>query len=217
MGFTDSKYFCHDAALQHFLLMLIPAENTLVPEEVHLTPYVSSADFENRSERLPTESESRTKNSSHYYRFKRRFGAFLQFLLIFLIALFFYYMVIYWYWISDKAALSEVISRRLQWSNVIQLWTLVKTSGVLFAGSAVRSPLMTSSRRAHKQSTVLNASLEATRQLPQAIIIGVKKGGTRALLEYIRMHPQVRAPGAEMHFFDRHYQRGIDWYRWVSP
>ena len=51
------------------------------------------------------------------------------------------------------------------------------------------------------------------RQLPQAIIIGVKKGGTRALLEFIRVHPDVRAPGPESHFFDRHYERGLEWYR----
>lgn len=53
----------------------------------------------------------------------------------------------------------------------------------------------------------------ATRKLPKAIIIGVKKGGTRALLEFIRLHPDVRAPGPETHFFDRHYNRGLHWYR----
>ncbi|EAW55766.1 hCG1984886, isoform CRA_b, partial [Homo sapiens] len=31
------------------------------------------------------------------------------------------------------------------------------------------------------------------KKLPQALIIGVKKGGTRALLEAIRVHPDVRA------------------------
>ncbi|KAK8758134.1 hypothetical protein V5799_004232, partial [Amblyomma americanum] len=51
------------------------------------------------------------------------------------------------------------------------------------------------------------------RRLPQAIIIGVKKGGTRAVLEYLRLHPQVRAAGPEPHFFDKHYHRGFGWYR----
>jgi len=53
----------------------------------------------------------------------------------------------------------------------------------------------------------------AVRRLPQAIIIGVKKGGTRALLEFLKEHPRVRAPSKEVHFFDRHYDRGLDWYR----
>ena len=54
---------------------------------------------------------------------------------------------------------------------------------------------------------------EGSKQLPQAIIIGVKKGGTRALLEFLRVHPDVRAVGAEPHFFDRSYDKGLAWYR----
>uniref|UniRef100_A0A3Q3WCL2 Sulfotransferase n=1 Tax=Mola mola TaxID=94237 RepID=A0A3Q3WCL2_MOLML len=47
------------------------------------------------------------------------------------------------------------------------------------------------------------ANTFGTKKFPQAIIIGVKKGGTRALLEFLRIHPDVRAVGAEPHFFDR--------------
>uniref|UniRef100_A0A8C1Y7V9 Sulfotransferase n=1 Tax=Cyprinus carpio TaxID=7962 RepID=A0A8C1Y7V9_CYPCA len=57
----------------------------------------------------------------------------------------------------------------------------------------------------------------ATRRLPDALIIGVKKGGTRALLEFLRLHPDVRALGSEPHFFDRHYMRGLGWYRSMMP
>ncbi|XP_074052327.1 heparan sulfate glucosamine 3-O-sulfotransferase 2 [Macrotis lagotis] len=56
-----------------------------------------------------------------------------------------------------------------------------------------------------------------TKRLPQAIIVGVKKGGTRAVLEFIRVHPDVRAVGTEPHFFDRNYDRGLDWYRSLMP
>ncbi|KAF3853848.1 hypothetical protein F7725_014536 [Dissostichus mawsoni] len=54
-----------------------------------------------------------------------------------------------------------------------------------------------------------------SKKLPQAIIIGVKKGGTRALLEFLRVHPDIRAVGAEPHFFDRNYDNGLEWYRIV--
>ncbi|XP_061764739.1 heparan sulfate (glucosamine) 3-O-sulfotransferase 3-like [Nerophis ophidion] len=57
----------------------------------------------------------------------------------------------------------------------------------------------------------------ASRRLPHALIIGVKKGGTRALLEFLRLHPDIRALGSEPHFFDRHYARGLDWYRSMMP
>uniref|UniRef100_A0A1B6H004 Sulfotransferase domain-containing protein n=1 Tax=Cuerna arida TaxID=1464854 RepID=A0A1B6H004_9HEMI len=60
-------------------------------------------------------------------------------------------------------------------------------------------------------------SLRTMRRLPQALIIGVKKSGTRALLEFIRLHPDVRAAGSEVHFFDRHYNRGFNWYRRHMP
>lgn len=60
-------------------------------------------------------------------------------------------------------------------------------------------------------------NLSVQRRLPQAIIIGVKKGGTRALLEYLRLHPDVRAPGPEPHFFDRYYYKGLEWYRVQMP
>ncbi|EEC08417.1 heparan sulfate sulfotransferase, putative, partial [Ixodes scapularis] len=52
------------------------------------------------------------------------------------------------------------------------------------------------------------------RRLPRSLIIGVKKAGTRALLEFLRLHPDVRASGPETHFFDRHYNRGVEWYSW---
>nr|XP_056718173.1 heparan sulfate glucosamine 3-O-sulfotransferase 3A1-like [Euleptes europaea] len=58
---------------------------------------------------------------------------------------------------------------------------------------------------------------EGEPRLPQALIVGVKKGGTRALLEFLRVHPDVRAAGAEPHFFDRHYGRGLAWYRDLMP
>lgn len=56
-----------------------------------------------------------------------------------------------------------------------------------------------------------------TKKFPQAVIIGVRKGGTRALLEFLRIHPDVRAVGAEPHFFDRFYDRGFEWYRNLMP
>ncbi|KFM61052.1 Heparan sulfate glucosamine 3-O-sulfotransferase 3A1, partial [Stegodyphus mimosarum] len=57
----------------------------------------------------------------------------------------------------------------------------------------------------------------AQRRLPQALIIGVKKCGTRALLEFLRLHPDIRATGPETHFFDRFYDRGLEWYRQQMP
>jgi [heparan sulfate]-glucosamine 3-sulfotransferase 5 len=53
----------------------------------------------------------------------------------------------------------------------------------------------------------------------QAIIIGVRKGGTRALLEMLFLHKSVQKANGEVHFFDRddNYERGLDWYRRRMP
>ncbi|NXN93127.1 HS3S1 sulfotransferase, partial [Rhinopomastus cyanomelas] len=51
-------------------------------------------------------------------------------------------------------------------------------------------------------------------QLPHTIIIGVRKGGTRALLEMLSLHPDIAAAESEVHFFDweDHYRNGLQWY-----
>ncbi|XP_029460148.1 heparan sulfate glucosamine 3-O-sulfotransferase 1-like [Rhinatrema bivittatum] len=56
-------------------------------------------------------------------------------------------------------------------------------------------------------------------RLPQTIIIGVRKGGTRALLEMLNLHPDVVVAGSEIHFFnlDENYQKGLEWYRTQMP
>ncbi|KAI5091603.1 heparan sulfate glucosamine 3-O-sulfotransferase 2 [Silurus meridionalis] len=78
----------------------------------------------------------------------------------------------------------------------------------------------------HPETSTMDRGLEKAanctsdygeKKLPQAIIIGVKKGGTRALLEALRVHPDVRAVGNEPHFFDRNYEKGLDWYRHQNP
>lgn len=58
-----------------------------------------------------------------------------------------------------------------------------------------------------------------SRRLPQALIIGVRKCGTRALLEMLFLHPQVQKAAGEVHFFDRddNYRKGLEWYRKKMP
>lgn len=68
-----------------------------------------------------------------------------------------------------------------------------------------------------KYRLIDNFGLKPIRRLPDALIIGVKKSGTRALLEFLRLHPDVRGAGSEVHFFDRYYHKGFGWYRRKMP
>ena len=50
-------------------------------------------------------------------------------------------------------------------------------------------------------------------------IPGAKKGGTRALLTFLRAHPDIVTAGQEIHYFDReeNYSLGLEWYRNQMP
>lgn len=54
--------------------------------------------------------------------------------------------------------------------------------------------------------------------LPDFIIVGVQKGGTTSLFQYLAEHPQVfAATTKELHYFDKGFQRGPSWYRRQFP
>ena len=64
------------------------------------------------------------------------------------------------------------------------------------------------------------------RILPDFIVIGAQRAGTTSLFYHLRLHPDVRRPLSrdgsvfwpkELHFFDEHYERGLDWYRRFFP
>uniref|UniRef100_A0A914NP18 Sulfotransferase domain-containing protein n=1 Tax=Meloidogyne incognita TaxID=6306 RepID=A0A914NP18_MELIC len=51
------------------------------------------------------------------------------------------------------------------------------------------------------------------------LIIGVRKGGTRALLDALALHPKIKIARHEVHFFDKekNFRRGLDWYSKQMP
>ena len=56
------------------------------------------------------------------------------------------------------------------------------------------------------------------RPLPGFLVIGAQKSGTTSLFHYICQHPKVFENKAkEIHFFDRHYTHGENWYRARFP
>ena len=57
------------------------------------------------------------------------------------------------------------------------------------------------------------------KRLPKCIIIGVRKGGTRALLEMMTLNPAIKMAPQEVHFFDNdtNYNRGYSWYLKQMP
>jgi hypothetical protein len=71
----------------------------------------------------------------------------------------------------------------------------------------------------------LSRSLEAVgswtsglRILPTFQVVGAQRSGTSSLYEYLVNHPLVgRSSVEEVHFFDNHFLRGLDWYQGHFP
>jgi Sulfotransferase domain len=56
------------------------------------------------------------------------------------------------------------------------------------------------------------------RPLPDFLILGAQKAGTTALYAYLLWHPGITGPAwKEVSYFDRHYHRGVRWYRGHFP
>lgn len=67
--------------------------------------------------------------------------------------------------------------------------------------------------------SVLPIIPQTAQRLPQCLIIGVRKGGTRALLDALALHPNIRVVRRELHFFSNNetYLNGLEWYRQQMP
>jgi hypothetical protein len=64
----------------------------------------------------------------------------------------------------------------------------------------------------------MGRATSAWRPLPDFLILGAQKAGTTALYAYLRWHPTITGPSwKEVSFFDRHYHRGVPWYRGQFP
>lgn len=88
----------------------------------------------------------------------------------------------------------------------IQMWPSAPTSGPGYLANETVTPSLVPPPGTSKH-------------LPHSIIIGVRKGGTRALLEMLDIHPEVAAAATEVHFFDwdENYAKGLEWYRDLMP
>jgi hypothetical protein len=62
------------------------------------------------------------------------------------------------------------------------------------------------------------AATQSLRLMPDFLIIGGNRCGTAALYEYLCGHPCFRPSyQREVHFFERHFNKGVSWYRMHFP
>ena len=89
---------------------------------------------------------------------------------------------------------------------------------VVTSKSDTSSPLHNSNDHSVPVSCPQHKTVLRTR-FPDVLIIGVRKGGTRALINFIAAHPKVVKARAEAHFFDKeeNLKRGINYYLSLLP
>lgn len=80
---------------------------------------------------------------------------------------------------------------------------------------AAKSDLSKDSFFEEPQRITLANNTAQLKRLPQSIIIGARKCGTRALLKFLEINTNIRIVDNEVHFFDKpeRYGKGLDWYR----
>ena len=76
-------------------------------------------------------------------------------------------------------------------------------------------------QKCNNANTTNNLPEACVRRFPRCIIIGVYKGGTRELLDYLAMHPDIviKGPHYELCFFTKNllWKQDLDWYRQQMP
>jgi hypothetical protein len=82
--------------------------------------------------------------------------------------------------------------------------------------SRLPAPLITAARESLTGWRMLTAS---HRPLPDFLIVGAQRSGTTSLYNYLAAHPQVMpaVPSKGVHYFDKHPDRGLRWYRAHFP
>lgn len=61
----------------------------------------------------------------------------------------------------------------------------------------------------------MKESVAASVKLPSFCIIGAMRSGTTSLARYLGAHPEIfMASRKEVRYFDRYFERGLEWYRW---
>jgi hypothetical protein len=64
----------------------------------------------------------------------------------------------------------------------------------------------------------MRSGTSETGALPDFLIIGAQKSGTTSLYDLLTRHPNVeRAALKELNYFNRHFKKGIEWYRSQFP
>ena len=114
--------------------------------------------------------------------------------------------------------LDKISSSKEFYSVMTHNSTTMGTISVLYSEKAVTDMIQAIKKEAAK--TLKTPQEKCERRLPQCLIIGNFKCGTRELIDFMSLHPRIEirdTPFYEVSFFDRNYGKGLEWYRKNMP
>jgi len=106
----------------------------------------------------------------------------------------------------------------------IMLWNMVLTNGYLILNTKYVKNFIniinpTKYSKFDDEYTIFKKELQQTLviynkyRIIDFIIIGVQKGGTTSAMGNLEKHPDLSIPLEELHFYDRDWVKGVDWYK----
>ena len=120
----------------------------------------------------------------------------------------------------NKISNSTLSSKSLLDGNHRYIYTSVKNENL--TGNKAADTFGGENHNANGDNTV-NANISnahrkpsktlCVKRLPDCIIFGVQKCGTKALAEFLKTHPNVSFDSRQTYFFSQSYEKGLDWYR----
>ena len=98
----------------------------------------------------------------------------------------------------------------------------VKWKGTLTTGTETSNVTLSSVHKMepslqHTHISVQPHQIQLEKRFPNSIIIGVKKSGTRALINMLDAHPRLQKRDQEIQFFSMYYAKGLKWYTDQMP
>ena len=106
----------------------------------------------------------------------------------------------------------------------IMLWNMVLSNGYLILNTKYVKDFIniihpTNYTKYDDEYTIFKKNLPETLiiynkyRVIDFIIIGVQKGGTSSAMINLEKHPDISIPHEELHFYDRDWVKGVDWYK----
>ena len=115
--------------------------------------------------------------------------------------------------VKNSSLRTDISQNKLQ-MNADAISSRIQSDNMLYNSIAVH----------HERNLVIPEHEKCEKRLPVAIVIGVDKGGTRELLDFLRLHPHVEIfssikNGYELPYFKKYdyYKRGVDYLKSLMP